>query len=136
MRGVGKANEPVPNEDTDAEGVNGEYLRTLEGVDGVSLLAEGVTLGEGGSERVQGGFRSRREGDEKVERDLYRDSCVSIGLGGPVEPEKGLKLGRSGFECTPGRVREDMLFKCVLTLGGKNADSADAHLGDGGINDG
>ena len=48
----GKVNEPVPNEDTDAEGVNGEYLRTLEGVDGVSLLAEAVTLGEGGSERV------------------------------------------------------------------------------------
>jgi hypothetical protein len=24
VRGVGKANEPVPNEDTDSEGVNGE----------------------------------------------------------------------------------------------------------------
>ena len=24
VRGVGKANEPVPNEDTDAEGVKGE----------------------------------------------------------------------------------------------------------------
>ena len=57
VRGVGKANEPVPNEDTDAEGVNGEYLRTLEGVDGVSLLAEAVTLGEGGSERVDGELR-------------------------------------------------------------------------------
>ena len=57
MRGVGKANEPVPNEDTDAEGVNGEYLRTLEGVDGVSLLAKAVTFGEGGSERVQREFR-------------------------------------------------------------------------------
>ena len=70
MRGVGRANEQVPNEDTDAEGVNGEYLRDLEGVDGVSLLAKAVTLGEGGSERVQGEFRWRLEGDEKVERDL------------------------------------------------------------------
>ena len=57
MRGVGKANEPVPKEDTDAEGVNGEYLRAFEGVDGVSLLVKAVTLGEGGSERVQGEFR-------------------------------------------------------------------------------
>jgi hypothetical protein len=57
VRGVGKANEPVPKEDTDAEGVNGEYLRTLEGVDGVSLLVKAVTLGEGGSERVQGELR-------------------------------------------------------------------------------
>ena len=57
VRGVGKANEPVPKEDTDAEGVNGEYLRDLEGVDGVSLLAKAVTLGEGGRERVQEEFR-------------------------------------------------------------------------------
>lgn len=70
MRGDGKANEPVPNEDTDAEGVKGEYFRTLEGVDGVSLLAGVVIIGEGGRERVQCEFRWRLEGDEKVERDL------------------------------------------------------------------
>lgn len=53
VRGVGKVNEPVPNEDTDAEGINGECLQTLEGVDRVSLLAKVVTFGEGGSERVE-----------------------------------------------------------------------------------
>lgn len=57
VRGVGKVNEPVPNEDTDVEGVNGEYLRTLEGVDGVSLLAKGVTLGDGGRDEVAREFR-------------------------------------------------------------------------------
>ena len=51
VRGVLK---PVPKEDTDAEGVNGEYLRT---VDGVSLLAKGVTTGEGGKEIVAREFR-------------------------------------------------------------------------------
>jgi len=50
-------NDPVPNEDTEAEGVNGEYLRTLEGVDGVSFFARGVTLGEGGKENIAGEFR-------------------------------------------------------------------------------
>ena len=69
MRGVGKAKEPVPNEDTDAQGVNGEYLRTREGVDGVSLLAGVVIMGEGGSERGTREFRWRLEGDERVERD-------------------------------------------------------------------
>ena len=100
----------------------------MEGVDGVSLLAEAVTLGEGGSERVQGGFSWRLEGDESVEWDLEWLSCVSAGLGGREGPGRGLKLGRSGFERIPGRMREDMLFKCVLlTLGGKKPDWADAH---------
>lgn len=43
---------------------------TLEGVDGVSLLAKGVTLGEGGKENVPGELLFRLEGDENVERDL------------------------------------------------------------------
>lgn len=47
----------MPNEDTDEECVKGGHLRTLEGVDGVSLLAKGVTLGEGGKEDVRGEFR-------------------------------------------------------------------------------
>jgi len=127
VRGAGKVNEPVPNEDTDAEGVNGEYLRTLEAVDGVSLLAEAVTLGEGGNERVQGWFLWRLEGDESVERDLYRVSCVLTALGGLEGPGRDLKLGRSGFVCVSARKRGAMLFKCVLlTLDGKNTDSVDA----------
>lgn len=46
--------ESVPNDDTDA-GFNGGFLGSLEGPDGVSLLAKGVTLGEGGKEKVARG---------------------------------------------------------------------------------
>jgi hypothetical protein len=50
---LGGVNERVPNDD-DTEGGR---LGSLEGVDGVSLLAQGVTSGEGGREDVPEEFR-------------------------------------------------------------------------------
>lgn len=79
-----------------------------------------MTLGEGGRESVKGAFRLRLEGDERVEWDLYWVGCLFTGFGGREGSGRGLRLGRSGFECIPDRTREDTLLKCVpLTLGGK-----------------